>query len=94
MEQAYLLVLLVMQNISEWALTAECLMFFYDELCKKLQYHNYARVLGYLYTSVVIVCHSISRRQKYYLFSFTNHWTYEWRIIATDAKIDIVRNVR
>lgn len=68
MEQAYLLVLLVMQNISEWALTAECLMFFYDELCKKLQYHNYARVLGYLYTSVVIVRHSISRRQKYYLF--------------------------
>lgn len=50
MEQAYLPVLLVMQNISEWALTAECLMFFYDELCRKLQ-HNYAKVLESVYRS-------------------------------------------
>lgn len=48
MEQAYLPVLPVMQNISEWALTAECLMFFYDELCRKLQ-HNCAKVLEFMY---------------------------------------------
>lgn len=74
MEQAYLLVLLVMQNISEWALTAECLMFFYDELCRKLQHHNYAKVLEFMYTSV---CESFNEQETKILpFSFCSGPTF------------------
>lgn len=70
MEQPYLLVLLVMQ-LSERALTAAGLMFFYDELHRKLQHHNYAKVLESLFVS-----HLISRRQKYYFFSFLSGPTF------------------
>lgn len=84
MEQAYLLELLVMQNIFEWELTTECLMFFYDELCRKLQYHSYAKVLGCLCTSVG--SQSI-RRKKYYLLPFLHRLNVSWR---TDANIKMV----
>lgn len=71
MEQAYLLVLLVMQNISERALTAAGLMFFYDELHRKLQHHNSAKVLEFMFAS-----HPVSRRQKYYFFPFLSGPTF------------------
>lgn len=90
MEQAYLLELLVMQNIFEWELTAECLMFFYDELCRKRQYHSYAKVLGFFCTSVG--SHSI-RRKKYYLLPFVHRFNLLWRT-DTNIKMVILKIVR
>lgn len=90
MEQAYLPVLLVMQNISEWALllNASCsFMMNYAGSSNTTMLRCWSSCTGGLES------HWISGRQKYYLFSFflLLRSSILWRVTATNTKMNMLK---
>lgn len=80
-----------MQNISEWTLTVECLMFFYDELCRRFQYQYCAKVLEFISMSV---CESFSKQQtNTVFFSCVHRSNILWRIIVINTQMDKLKSV-